>query len=60
MKLQEAFNKPVIATLSMRDRNIIGLQSDLLGCNEANVRAFLSVTGDPASLSDQPLAKGVF
>lgn len=60
IKLQEAFGKPVLATLSMRDRNIIGLQSDLLGCNEANIRAFLAVTGDPASLSDQPHAKGVF
>lgn len=60
VRLQQAFNKPVLATLSMRDRNIIGLQSDLLGCNEADVRAFLAVTGDPASLSDQPHAKGVF
>lgn len=60
IRLQEAFKKPVLATLSMRDRNIIGLQSDLLGCNDANIRAFLAVTGDPATLSDQPHAKGVF
>ena len=60
VRLQQAFNKPVLATLSMRDRNLIGLQSDLLGCNEADVCAFLAVTGDPASLSDQPHAKGVF
>lgn len=60
VRLQNAFGKPVLATLSMRDRNLIGLQSDLLGCNEAGIRAFLVVTGDPASLSDQPHAKGVF
>ncbi|MDR2152529.1 MAG: methylenetetrahydrofolate reductase [Helicobacteraceae bacterium] len=60
IKLQAAFNKPAIATISMRDRNLIGIQSDILGANEAGVRAFLSVTGDPASLSDQPRAKGVF
>ena len=60
IRLQEAFGKPVLATISMRDRNLIGIQSDLLGCNEAGVRAFLAVTGDPASLSDQPNAKGVF
>ncbi|GHV05363.1 hypothetical protein AGMMS50229_08500 [Campylobacterota bacterium] len=60
VKLQEAFGKPVLATLSMRDRNLIALQSDILGCNEFGIRAFLAVTGDSASLSDQPHAKGVF
>ena len=57
--LQHHFNKPVIATMSMRDRNRIALQSDLLGANEANVRAILALTGDPAKISDQPHAKGV-
>ncbi|MDR2034324.1 MAG: methylenetetrahydrofolate reductase [Helicobacteraceae bacterium] len=60
IRLQAAFNKPAIATIGMRDRNLIAIQSDILGCNEAGVRAFLAVTGDPASLSDQPRAKGVF
>ena len=58
--LQERFNKPVIATMSMRDRNIIALQSDLLGANESDIRAILALTGDPAKLSDQPHVKGVF
>jgi 5,10-methylenetetrahydrofolate reductase len=58
--LQDRFNKPVIATMSMRDRNIIALQSDLLGANEVNIRAILALTGDPAKLSDQPHVKGVF
>jgi len=58
--LQDRFNKPVIATMSMRDRNKIALQSDLLGANEANIRAILALTGDPATISDQPHAKGVF
>ena len=58
--LQERFNKPVIATMSMRDRNKIALQSDLLGANEFDVRAVLALTGDPATISDQPNAKGVF
>jgi len=58
--LQEKFNKPVIATMSMRDRNKIALQSDLLGANEIDIRAILALTGDPATLSDQPHAKGVF
>lgn len=57
--LQDKFNKPVIATMSMRDRNKIALQSDLLGANEVDIRAILALTGDPANMSDQPRAKGV-
>jgi len=58
--LQDRFHKPVIATMSMRDRNKIALQSDLLGANEVDVRAILALTGDPATMSDQPHTKGVF
>ena len=58
--LQERFNKPVIATMSMRDRNKIALQSDLLAANEVDIRAILALTGDPATISDQPKTKGVF
>ncbi len=60
IKLQNEFNKPVLATMSMRDRNRIALQSDLLGGNEFDIRAILALTGDKASMSDQPNAKGVF
>ena len=58
--LQDRFHKPVIATMSMRDRNKIALQSDLLGANEFDIRAILALTGDPATISDQPNTKGVF
>lgn len=60
MKLQDRFGLPTLATMSMRDRNRIALQSDLLGANESNVRAILALTGDSAHYSDQPHAKGVF
>ncbi len=60
IKLQQHFNKPVIATMSMRDRNKIALQSDLLGANDFDVRAILALTGDPAKISDQPNTKGCF
>lgn len=60
MLLQNRFGKPALATMSMRDRNRIALQSDLLGANESNVRAILALTGDSAHYSDQPHAKGVF
>lgn len=60
IKLQTAFNKPALATMSMRDKNLLALQSDILGANEFDVRSFLMVTGDPAKMSDQPNVKGVF
>jgi methylenetetrahydrofolate reductase (NADPH) len=60
IKLQSKFNKPVICTLSMRDKNKIALQSDLLGLNDFDVTNILALTGDPTKLSDQPHAKGVF
>ena len=60
LKLQQHFNKPVITTLSMRDRNKIALQSDLIGANDFDIRAILALTGDPAKMSDQPHTKGVF
>jgi methylenetetrahydrofolate reductase (NADPH) len=60
LKLQQEFQKPVIATMSMRDRNKIALQSDLLGANDFDIRAILALTGDAAKMSDQPHTKGVF
>jgi 5,10-methylenetetrahydrofolate reductase len=60
IRLQSEFNKPVITTMTMRDRNKIALQSDLLGANDFDIRTILALTGDKASMSDQPNAKGVF
>ncbi len=60
LKLQNEFNKPAIATMTMRDRNKIALQSDLIAANDFDVRAILALTGDPAKMSDQPHVKGVF
>lgn len=60
LRLQNAFQKPVITTMSMRDRNKVALQSDLLGANEHDLRTILCLTGDPANASDQPAVKGVF
>jgi len=58
--LQQKLQKPIIATLSMRDRNSIALQSDLLGANCFDVRAILALTGDSVKISNQPNPKGVF
>ncbi len=43
-----------------RDRNLIGMQSDLLGGAGAGLRNYLIVTGDPPKLGDYPDATAVF
>jgi homocysteine S-methyltransferase len=43
-----------------RDRNLIGMQSDLLGGFAAGIANFLIITGDPPKLGDYPDATGVF
>ena len=43
-----------------RDRNLIGMQSDLLGGYAAGLRNFLIITGDPPKLGNYPDATGVF
>ncbi len=43
-----------------RDRNIIGMQSDLLGASAAGLRNVLFITGDPPKLGDYPEATAVF
>ena len=59
IKIQQSLGKPVIATMSMRDKNKLSLQSSLLGANDFDLRCILALTGDPAKFSDQPSVKGV-
>jgi methionine synthase / methylenetetrahydrofolate reductase(NADPH) len=50
----------VIAHVTCRDRNLIGMQSDLMGASLLGVTSILAVTGDPASLGDEARASSVF
>jgi homocysteine S-methyltransferase len=43
-----------------RDRNLLGLQSDMLGAHTNGFRNILAVTGDPPMVGDYPSATGVF
>jgi methionine synthase I (cobalamin-dependent)/5,10-methylenetetrahydrofolate reductase len=43
-----------------RDRNMIGMQSDLLGAHAMDVRNLLIITGDPPRVGDYPDATAVF
>ena len=43
-----------------RDRNLVGMQSDLLGAYALGLRNILVITGDPPILGDYPQATAVF
>ena len=45
---------------SCRDRNLLGMQSDLLGAHAMGVRNLLIITGDARSVGDYPDATAVF
>ncbi len=58
--IRQSVDIEVILHLSCRDRNVIGLQSEVMGAVALGVRNVLCVTGDPPQLGDYPNAKGVF
>ena len=43
-----------------RDRNLVGIQSDLLGAHAIGLRNLLLITGDPGRVGDYPDATAVF
>jgi 5,10-methylenetetrahydrofolate reductase len=50
----------IILHMSCRDRNVLGLQAELMGSHALGIRNILAVTGDPPSMGDCPDATGVF
>ncbi|MDP8900714.1 MAG: bifunctional homocysteine S-methyltransferase/methylenetetrahydrofolate reductase, partial [Actinomycetota bacterium] len=58
--VQDEAGIEVVAHISCRDRNIIGLQSDFLGAAALGIKNILAVTGDPTQIGDYPEATGVF
>jgi 5,10-methylenetetrahydrofolate reductase len=57
---KQRFGIEPLVNLSCRDRNSIGLQSDLLGAWALGVRSVVCLTGDAVTVGDSPEAKGVF
>src|SRR5271157_901726 len=57
--LRDAQVEPILH-FCCRDRNLIGMQADLLACAACGIRNLLFVTGDPPKLGDYPNATGVF
>jgi len=46
--------------VSCRDRNLVGLQSDLIGAAALDVTAIVALTGDPTNVGDFPKSTSVF
>ena len=46
--------------ISCRDKNLLGLQSELMGLAALGIRHVLPLTGDPAKVGDHPGAKSVY
>jgi len=58
--IQEKINIEVIVHVCCRDRNLLGLQSDLMGAAALRIKNLLCITGDPPKLGDYPEATSVF
>jgi len=59
-KIQEGAGIETILHFCCRDKNLIGMQADLLGCAAMEINNILFITGDPPKLGDYPFASGVF
>ncbi len=56
---KQAHIEPVLH-FCCRDRNILGIQSELLGAHAAGVRNLICITGDPPRMGTYPDATAVF
>jgi len=59
-RIRQEVGIEVIVHVTCRDRNLLGLQSELMGASLLGIRYILAVTGDPARVGDQAGASSVF
>lgn len=59
-QIQQSTGVEVIAHVTCRDRNLIGLHSELMGAHLLGLRTLLAVTGDPVSVGGEAGATSVF
>jgi methionine synthase I (cobalamin-dependent)/5,10-methylenetetrahydrofolate reductase len=57
--LQRETGLDAVVQITTRDRNVLGLQSDLLGAAGLGLKAILCLGGDPLKIGDYPQAKQV-
>ena len=60
VRIQKEAGIETLLHFCCRDRNLIGMQSDILGAAAIGLHGLLIVTGDPPKLGDYPDATGVF
>jgi len=60
VRIQEETGAEVIVHVTCRDRNLIGLHSELMGAHLLGIRNVLAVTGDPVSVGGESGATSVF
>jgi homocysteine S-methyltransferase len=58
--IQRDIGIETVLHFACRDRNVIGMQSDLLGAWALGLRNVLAITGDPPKLGNYPSATAVF
>ncbi|GAB4113254.1 MAG: hypothetical protein Kow00103_04940 [Candidatus Caldatribacteriota bacterium] len=58
--IKERINLEPIFHITCRDRNLIGLQAELLGAAALGVENILALTGDPPEVGDYAKATGVY
>jgi homocysteine S-methyltransferase len=59
-RLQAETGVEVIVHITGRDRNLLGLHSDLMGAHLLGIRSILAVTGDPVAVGGEGGASNVF
>ena len=60
LQIQQHTSVETILHYTCRDRNLLSIQSDLLGASSLGLHNILCVTGDPAKLGNYPDATAVF
>jgi homocysteine S-methyltransferase len=60
IKIKQLCDIETLLHFCCRDRNIIAMQSDLLGIQAVDLKNVLIITGDPPKLGDYPDATAVF
>ncbi len=58
--IQQEVEIETILHFTTRDRNLMGLQSDLIGAHALGIRNIIALTGDPPTLGDYPHATAVY
>lgn len=60
LKIQQQVGSETILHYTCRDRNVLSIQSDLLGAASLGLKNILCLTGDPPKLGNYPDATAVF